>query len=95
MNALTAGGAGFPDGWTFGQRVKVKILGIPRWRVGGFVWINKEPATQADIDAIKSFFAQAGWKIRVDKASLVGTDDRDYTTFALEQEKKPNRIWIR
>jgi len=79
--ALTNGGSSrLPEPWGVPAPVYVRTWwGGGKYRTGGIVWHGEYPATEADIKALR---AAVGPHVVIDKDSLVGTKDPQYTTFS-------------
>lgn len=83
-----------PGGLSFGQAQELPAnWGFPgpiynyrtrRYKSGGMVWLGPSPATPEDIAAILSYPRA---KEKIDRLTLCGRDDPNWTTWAKEKRK--------
>ena len=75
--SLTAGGSGFPAGWSHAN--PIFNFCTYKYFYGPYVWVGQEPATSEDIAAIMPF---AMGMDGIDFGTLCGTSDPDWKTEA-------------
>lgn len=80
---LVPGGFGLPPNW--GLPSPLFNFNTGEYETGGLVWLGKRKAGPKAVQAVKDQF---GENVRVDKLTLVGRKNPDYTSFFYENVNK-------
>ena len=82
---LTFGNGSFPANWGVPSGLYNFVTG--KYDNGGMIWYGAGEVTQSDKDEIRGTFPDV--KVKIDKRTLCGVDNPDWTTWRTVKRKRP------